>query len=136
VFTTTRLEACASAAGITVSRERLQQLELWVVAEAVPRLQHRSGRRKRYDRRAGPAGLRQERTEVGRPTPEADDDHGVAGAQVGQLLADHLARQRGQSYVCARVGELLAQVQGQLKTSELPRLDETMAALATAAAGR
>jgi len=27
-------------------------------------------------------------------------------------------------------------VQGQLKTSELPRLDETMAALATAAAGR
>jgi uroporphyrin-3 C-methyltransferase len=33
-------------------------------------------------------------------------------------------------------GQLLAQVQGQLKTSELPRLDETMAALATAAAGR
>lgn len=32
--------------------------------------------------------------------------------------------------------QLLAQVQGQLKTSELPRLDETMAALATAAAGR
>jgi uroporphyrin-3 C-methyltransferase len=32
--------------------------------------------------------------------------------------------------------ELLDQVQGQLKTSELPRLDETMAALATAAAGR
>lgn len=31
---------------------------------------------------------------------------------------------------------LLQQVQGQLKTSELPRLDETMAALATAAAGR
>lgn len=31
---------------------------------------------------------------------------------------------------------LLAQVQGQLKSSELPRLDETMAALATAAAGR
>ena len=32
--------------------------------------------------------------------------------------------------------QLLAQVQGQLKTSELPRLDETMAAIATAAAGR
>ncbi|MCZ8286764.1 MAG: uroporphyrinogen-III C-methyltransferase [Bacteroidia bacterium] len=32
--------------------------------------------------------------------------------------------------------QLLAQVQGQLKTSELPRLDETIAALATAAAGR
>ena len=32
--------------------------------------------------------------------------------------------------------QLLAQVQGQLKNSELPRLDETMAALATAAAGR
>ena len=31
---------------------------------------------------------------------------------------------------------LLAQVQGQLKTTELPRLDETLAALATAAAGR
>ncbi|MDO8718117.1 MAG: uroporphyrinogen-III C-methyltransferase [Polaromonas sp.] len=32
--------------------------------------------------------------------------------------------------------ELLAQVQGQLKTSELPRLDDTLTALATAAAGR
>ncbi len=32
--------------------------------------------------------------------------------------------------------QLLQQVQGQLKTSELPRLDETMSALATAAAGR
>jgi uroporphyrin-3 C-methyltransferase len=32
--------------------------------------------------------------------------------------------------------QLLAQVQGQLKNTELPRLDETMAALATAAAGR
>lgn len=32
--------------------------------------------------------------------------------------------------------QLLAQVQTQLKTSELPRLDDTMAALATAAAGR
>ena len=32
--------------------------------------------------------------------------------------------------------QLLTQVQGQLKTTELPRLDETMAALATAAAGR
>ena len=31
---------------------------------------------------------------------------------------------------------LLTQVQSQLKTSELPRLDETMAAIATAAAGR
>ena len=32
--------------------------------------------------------------------------------------------------------QLLAQVQSQLKNTELPRLDETMAALATAAAGR
>jgi uroporphyrin-3 C-methyltransferase len=32
--------------------------------------------------------------------------------------------------------QLLAQVQGQLKTTELPQLNETMAALATAAAGR
>lgn len=32
--------------------------------------------------------------------------------------------------------QLLAQVQAQVKTSELPRLDETLAALATAAAGR
>ncbi len=32
--------------------------------------------------------------------------------------------------------QLLQQVQAQLKTSELPRLDETLAALATAAAGR
>lgn len=32
--------------------------------------------------------------------------------------------------------QLLQQVQGQLKSSELPRLDDTMAALATAAAGR
>ena len=32
--------------------------------------------------------------------------------------------------------QLLGQVQGQLKTSELPRLDDTMGALATAAAGR
>lgn len=32
--------------------------------------------------------------------------------------------------------QLLQQVQGQMKSSELPRLDETLAALATAAAGR
>ena len=32
--------------------------------------------------------------------------------------------------------QLLAHIQGQLKTSELPRLDETLTALATAAAGR
>ena len=32
--------------------------------------------------------------------------------------------------------QLLQQIQSQLKTSELPRLDETMAALSTAAAGR
>ena len=32
--------------------------------------------------------------------------------------------------------QLLAQVQSQLKTTELPRIDETLAALATAAAGR
>ena len=32
--------------------------------------------------------------------------------------------------------QLLTQVQGQLKTSELPRLDDTLSALATAAAGR
>ena len=32
--------------------------------------------------------------------------------------------------------QLLQQIQAQLKVSELPRIDETMAALATAAAGR
>ena len=32
--------------------------------------------------------------------------------------------------------QLLVQVQGQLKNTDLPRLDETLAALATAAAGR
>jgi uroporphyrin-3 C-methyltransferase len=31
---------------------------------------------------------------------------------------------------------LMQQVQGQMKTLELPRVDETLAALATAAAGR
>jgi uroporphyrin-3 C-methyltransferase len=31
---------------------------------------------------------------------------------------------------------LLQQVQGQMKTLQLPRVDETLAALATAAAGR
>ena len=42
----------------------------------------------------------------------------------------------GSSRKTQAAAQLLQQVQGQLKTSELPRLDETMTALTTAAAGR
>ena len=66
---------------------------------------------------------------LSRQTDTARADLGVADAWIGKYF-DGSAR-KTQAAV-----QLLQQVQGQLKTSELPRLDETMAALATAAAGR
>ena len=66
---------------------------------------------------------------LSRQTDTARADLQVAGAWIGKY-SDGSAR-KTQAAI-----QLLQQVQGQLKTSELPRLDETMAALATAAAGR
>ena len=66
---------------------------------------------------------------LSRQTDTARADLQVAGAWIGKYF-DGSAR-KTQAAI-----QLLQQVQGQLKTSELPRLDETMAALATAAAGR
>ena len=66
---------------------------------------------------------------LSRQTDTARADLGMAGAWIGKYF-DGSARKT------QAAGQLLQQVQGQLKTSELPRLDETMAALATAAAGR
>ena len=66
---------------------------------------------------------------LSRQTDTARADLGVAANWIGKYF-DGSAR-KTQAAV-----QLLQQVQGQLKTSELPRLDETMAALATAAAGR
>ena len=66
---------------------------------------------------------------LSRQTDTARADMVVAGAWIGKYF-DGTARKTQVAI------QLLLQVQGQLKTSELPRLDETMAALATAAAGR
>ena len=66
---------------------------------------------------------------LSRQTDTARADLGMAGAWIGKYF-DGSARKT------QAAAQLLQQVQGQLKTSELPRLDETMAALATAAAGR
>ena len=66
---------------------------------------------------------------LSRQTDTARADLQVAGAWIGKYF-DGSARKT------QAATQLLQQVQGQLKTSELPRLDETMAALATAAAGR
>ncbi|MDB5963966.1 MAG: hypothetical protein JWQ72_466, partial [Polaromonas sp.] len=66
---------------------------------------------------------------LSRQTESARSDLASANAWVGKYF-DPSSR-RTQAAVL-----LLQQVQGQLKTSELPRLDETLAALATAAAGR
>ena len=66
---------------------------------------------------------------LSRQTDTARADMVVAGAWIEKYF-DGTARK---TQVAT---QLLQQVQGQLKTSELPRLDETMAALATAAAGR
>jgi uroporphyrin-3 C-methyltransferase len=66
---------------------------------------------------------------LSRQTDTARTDLVNAGSWLGKYFDP--ASRKTQAAV-----QLLQQVQGQLKTSELPRLDETMAALATAAAGR
>jgi uroporphyrin-3 C-methyltransferase len=66
---------------------------------------------------------------LSRQTDSARTDLANASFWVGKYFDP--ASRRTQTAI-----QLLQQVQGQLKTSELPRLDETMAALATAAAGR
>ena len=66
---------------------------------------------------------------LSRQTDSARTDLASAGTWLGKYF-DQTSRKT------QAASQLLQQVQGQLKTSELPRLDETMAALATAAAGR
>ena len=66
---------------------------------------------------------------LSRQTDTARSDLANASAWLGKYFDP--ASRKTQAAV-----QLLQQVQGQLKTSELPRLDDTMAALASAAAGR
>ena len=66
---------------------------------------------------------------LSRQTDSARSDLASASAWLGKYF-DPASRKT------QTAAQLLQQVQGQLKTSELPRLDETMTALATAAAGR
>ncbi|MES2398870.1 MAG: uroporphyrinogen-III C-methyltransferase [Pseudomonadota bacterium] len=66
---------------------------------------------------------------LSRQTETARADLAAAGAWMGKYFDPASRKTQAAS-------QLLQQVQGQLKTSELPRLDDTMAALATAAAGR
>ena len=66
---------------------------------------------------------------LSRQTDTARADLATAGAWLGKYF-DATSRKT------QTAAQLLQQVQAQLKTSDLPRLDETMAALATAAAGR
>ena len=66
---------------------------------------------------------------LSRQNEAARSDLAQAGAWLGKYF-DPTSR-RTQAVV-----EMIEQMQGQLKTTEQPRLDETMAALATAAAGR
>ncbi len=66
---------------------------------------------------------------LARQTDAARADLANAGTWLGKYFDP--ASRKTQAAV-----QLLQQVQSQLKTSELPRLDDTMAALATAAAGR
>jgi len=66
---------------------------------------------------------------LSRQTDTARADLTSAGAWLGKYF-DPTSRKT------QAATQLLQQIQSQLKTSELPRLDETMAALATAAAGR
>jgi uroporphyrin-III C-methyltransferase len=66
---------------------------------------------------------------LSRQTDSVRADLASAGAWLGKYFDPSSRKTQA-------AAQLLAQVQGQLKTSELPRLDETMAALATAAAGR
>ncbi len=66
---------------------------------------------------------------LSRQTDSVRADLASANTWLGKYFDPHSRKTQA-------AAQLLAQVQGQLKTSELPRLDETMAALATAAAGR
>jgi uroporphyrin-3 C-methyltransferase len=66
---------------------------------------------------------------LSRQTDSVRADLASANAWLGKYFDPHSRKTQA-------AAQLLAQVQGQLRTSELPRLDETMAALATAAAGR
>ena len=66
---------------------------------------------------------------LSRQTASARADLGSASAMLGKYFDP--ASRRTQA-----AGQLLQQVLTQMKSSELPRLDETLAALATAAAGR
>ncbi len=66
---------------------------------------------------------------LSRQTDAARADLVAASAWLGKYF-DPVSRKT------QAASQLLQQVQGQLKSSELPRLDDTMAALATAAAGR
>ena len=66
---------------------------------------------------------------LSRQTDTARADLASAGAWLGKYF-DPTSRKTQSATL------LLQQIQSQLKTSELPRLDETMAALGTAAAGR
>lgn len=66
---------------------------------------------------------------LSRQTDSARADLASASASLGKYF-DQSSRKT------QAAAQLLQQVQSQLKSSELPRLDETMAALATAAAGR
>jgi len=66
---------------------------------------------------------------LSRQTDTAHADLASASAWLGKYF-DPASRKT------QAANQLLQQIQSQLKTSELPRLDETMAALATAAAGR
>lgn len=66
---------------------------------------------------------------LSRQTASARSDLASAGAMLGKYF-DPAARRTQAAAL------LLQQVQSQMKSSELPRLDETLAALATAAAGR
>lgn len=66
---------------------------------------------------------------LSRQTASARADLSSASAMLGKYFDP--ASRRTQA-----AGQLLQQVQTQMKSSELPRLDETLAALATAAAGR
>ena len=66
---------------------------------------------------------------LARQTDTARTDLASASAWMGKYFDQSSRKTQAAS-------QLLQQIQSQLKTSELPRLDETMAALATAAAGR
>ncbi|MDP3605150.1 MAG: uroporphyrinogen-III C-methyltransferase, partial [Polaromonas sp.] len=66
---------------------------------------------------------------LSRQTASARADLAGASAMLGKYFDPASRRTQAAS-------QLLQQVQTQMKSSELPRLDETLAALATAAAGR